>query len=85
MSDTLRLRLINAALMSLLMSLLMTAWITWLNFGLVAGFLGRWEHSFVAAWPAAFTIVALCGPAVQGLGQRLFRLLSRSLVSAGQI
>ena len=77
MSDTLRLRLINALLMSLLMSLLMTGWITWLNAGLGADFLLRWKHAFVAAWPAAFTIVVLCGPTVQGLGQRLSRWLAR--------
>ncbi|AXK38820.1 DUF2798 domain-containing protein [Crenobacter cavernae] len=71
MSDTLRLRLVFAGLMSCLMSclmsLLMTGWVTWLNLG----FAGFWGRAFVAAWPAAFAIVVVFGPQVQRLSQRL--------------
>lgn len=65
MSHTLRLRLIFALLMSCLMSLLMTAWVTWLNLGSGPVFLPHWGRAFIAAWPAAFGIVVLLAPTVQ--------------------
>ncbi|UGQ47421.1 DUF2798 domain-containing protein [Massilia endophytica] len=67
----LRLRLTFAGLMSLLMSGLMSAWVTWLNLGLSPAFPSRWLHAFVAAWPAAFLIVVLAAPKVQRLASRL--------------
>ncbi|MCG8275471.1 DUF2798 domain-containing protein [Stenotrophomonas sp. NLF4-10] len=66
-----RLRFVFAALMSLWMSLLMTAFVVWLNLGFDAAYLRHWRHAFLAAWPAAFTIVLLFGPTVQRLSQRL--------------
>ena len=73
MSDALRLRCVFAFLMSLLMTLLMSAWVTWLNIGLQADFLLRWRHAFFAAWPVAFCAVMLFAPRVQ--------LFSRSIVA----
>lgn len=66
-------RLLSSFLMSILLSTLMTAWVTWLNLGLVPDFAARWGHAFVNAWPAAFSIVVLLGPSVQRLSQRLLR------------
>ena len=71
MSIPLKQRLLSSLLMSLLLSGLMTAWVTWLNLGLVADFVARWMHAFVMAWPAAFTIVVLLAPSVQRLAWRL--------------
>ena len=71
-----RLRLVSASLMSMLMSFLMTAWVTWLNIGIRPDFLARWAHAFLAAWPAAFVIVVLCAPAVQGFSLRLVQRLA---------
>lgn len=71
MSSTQRLRFIFAALMSLWMSLLMTAFIVWLNLGLDSAYFQHWGHAFAAAWPAAFTIVLIFGPTVQRLSQRV--------------
>lgn len=65
MSDALRLRCTFAFLMSLVMTLLMSAWVTWLNIGLQADFLPRWRHAFFAAWPVAFCAVMLFAPRVQ--------------------
>lgn len=76
MSDTLRLRIVFALLMSLLMSFLMTLWVTWLNLGLGPDFIARWRHAFLAAWPAAFLIVVLCGPTMQTLSARALRRLT---------
>ena len=73
MSDALRLRCMFAFLMSLVMTLLMSAWVTWLNIGLQADFFSRWRHAFFAAWPVAFCAVMLFAPRVQ--------LLSRSIVA----
>lgn len=69
MSDARRLRFVFAALMSLWMSLLMTAFVVWLNLGFDAAYLAHWRHAFLAAWPTAFAIVLLFGPAVQRLSQ----------------
>ena len=71
MSEMFRLRLVFALLMSLLMSSLMSGWVTWLNIGLHPDFLLRWQYAFMAAWPAAFTVVMLCGPLVHRASQRL--------------
>ena len=73
MSEALRLRCVFAFLMSLLMTLLMIAWVSWLNIGLQADFLPRWRHAFFAAWPVAFCAVMLFAPRVQ--------LMSRSIVA----
>jgi hypothetical protein len=77
MTDALRQRLLFAFLMSLLMSLLMSGWVTWLNTGLHPDFGHRWAKSFAAAWPAAFTIVVFCAPAVQRASQQLLRLVQK--------
>ena len=77
MSDVLRLRIIFSLCMSLLMTFLMTSWVTWLNIGFDPDFFSRWRHAFVAAWPVAFMVVVVCAPFVQSLSQRLLRRLSR--------
>lgn len=70
MNPALRMRTMFALLMSLLMSSLMSGWVTWLNLGLGDGFMSHWKTAFMAAWPAAFTIVMLCGPMVHRLASR---------------
>ncbi|WP_312834159.1 DUF2798 domain-containing protein [Comamonas sp.] len=70
MSNALKQRLLSSVLMSLLLSGLMTAWVTWLNLGFVGDFIGRWLHAYLMSWPAAFTIVVLLGPTVQRLSWR---------------
>lgn len=74
MSPTLRSRLVFAGLMSLLMSSLMSAWVTWLNLGFSPVYLERWLHAFAAAWPAAFVIVAALAPKVQRLSHYLLTI-----------
>lgn len=54
-----------AALMSLILSFLMTAWVTWINLGFIQGFVGYWLRAFVIAWPAAAIISYVFGPWVQ--------------------
>jgi hypothetical protein len=74
-----RFRFVFSALMSAWMSLLMTAFVVWLNFGFDTGYLGQWRHAFLSAWPAAFAVVLLSGPTVQ----RLSRALVLRLAPAG--
>lgn len=67
----LRTRMIFASIMSLLMTIIMSGWITWLNIGFQEDYVARWGHAFLAAWPAAFFSVMLIAPTVQRLTQRL--------------
>ncbi len=60
-------RLIFAFLMSFILSLLMTAWITLINLGLSEAFYTQWFTAFLLAWPAAALIAFVCGPEVQKL------------------
>ncbi|MCS4291982.1 hypothetical protein M2375_000177 [Comamonas sp. BIGb0152] len=71
MSNALKQRLLSSILMSMLLSGLMTAWVTWLNLGFVGDFLSRWLHAYLLSWPAAFTIVVLLAPGVQRLSWRM--------------
>ncbi|WP_229509259.1 DUF2798 domain-containing protein [Massilia sp. CCM 8734] len=70
MSNQFKTRLLFSVVMSALMSFLMTGWVTWLNLGFGPDYPARWMRAFLAAWPAAFTIVMLCGPTVQRFCQR---------------
>lgn len=73
MSEALRLRIVSAVLMSLILSSLMTGWISWLNFGFTPQMYGRWFRAFVTAWPASFLIAVTFSPFVQRLAQKLLR------------
>jgi hypothetical protein len=63
--------MIFAFLMSLLMSVIMSGWITWLNIGFRPDYVARWGRAFLAAWPAAFFAVMTIAPMVQRLTVRL--------------
>lgn len=63
--------LVFALLMSGLMSLFMSAIITFINTGSAAGFLLRWMHAFVVAWAAAFPLVTLMAPVARRLTELL--------------
>lgn len=67
----LRTRVIFASLMSLLMSIIMSGWITWLNIGFRPDYAERWLHAFLSAWPAAFAAVMLIAPSVQRATARI--------------
>jgi len=67
-------RLIYAFLMSLLLSGLMSCWVTWLNLGLSEYFLNHWLNAFIAAWPVAAAIAFFSGPEVHKISMKLARL-----------
>jgi len=59
---TWRLRLIHSSLMSFVLCLLMTAWVTLLNLGFQPGYWAAWTQAFLLAWPAAWLIAFVVGP-----------------------
>lgn len=64
-------RVVSAVLMSLVLSFLMTAWVTWINMGFVEDYFSRWMTAWIVAWPAAGLISFFFGPSVQKLSQKL--------------
>ena len=60
-----------AFFMSLAMAFVMTAYITWVNTGLGAGYLGRWGHAFIMAWPVAMICVLLFAGRIRVLVAKL--------------
>lgn len=60
-------RFIFTVLLSFCLSLLMSAWVTFLNLGLSPMFLSKWMHAFLLAWPPAFLIAYFFAPLVNRL------------------
>ena len=58
-------RIVFAVAMSCVLSFLMSAWVTFVNSGLVDGFIYRWLSAWLLAWPAAGIISFTLGPSVQ--------------------
>lgn len=57
--------------MSLVLSLLMTGWVTYLNLGITEFFVQNWTKAFLLAWPAAFLIALFCSELVGKLSTKL--------------
>lgn len=66
-----KVRLIQAFLMSLLLSSLMSCWVTWLNLGFNDEFIELWLNAFIAAWPVAGIIAFFSGPEVHKISIKL--------------
>ncbi|GAA0693822.1 hypothetical protein GCM10009104_21540 [Marinobacterium maritimum] len=64
-------RLWFTALMSLVLSFFMTAYVTWLNLGFSDLYVTQWMRAFSMAWPAAGVISFIFGPTVQQWSHRL--------------
>ncbi|CCN46512.1 conserved hypothetical protein [Vibrio nigripulchritudo MADA3029] len=64
-------RIIFGLLMSLVLSSMMTLWVTWLNLGFSDVFFSSWIKAFLLAWPAAAAISIALGPRVQKLTAQL--------------
>jgi ABC-type multidrug transport system permease subunit len=48
-----------AVTMSLLMTVILTCFVTFVNTGAANGFARRWLHAFLLAWPVAFMCILL--------------------------
>ncbi len=57
--------------MSLLLSLLMSGWVTYLNLGITDHFWANWLQAFLLAWPAAFAIAVCFGGMVGVVATKL--------------
>ncbi|MDW0359634.1 DUF2798 domain-containing protein [Halomonas venusta] len=64
-------RIIFAILMSFTLSLIMSAWVTYVNIGTRADFVCIWMHAWLLAWPAAGIIAFICGPFMHKLAHRI--------------
>lgn len=71
-------RILFSLLMSLQLSLLMTAWVTWINLGWSANYYQQWCHAFLLAWPAAALISLFTAPEIH----KLSTILSRKIESS---
>lgn len=65
-------RLFNTAVMSMLLSLMMTLWVTWINLGFVEDFFLRWGKAWILAWPAAFVCVLVLANPVLTFSKKVF-------------
>ncbi|WP_430461861.1 DUF2798 domain-containing protein [Thalassolituus sp. LLYu03] len=63
-------RLAFTLMMSFVLSVLMTCWVTFINLGFTDEFFMRWGKAFVLAWPAAFVIAFLFGPRIHQWSMR---------------
>ena len=64
-------RIIFAILMSFTLSLVMSAWITFVNIGAHPNFFSLWMNAWLLAWPAAGVIAFISGPFVHKVAQRI--------------
>jgi len=64
-------RLCFALCMSLVLSFLMSGWVTFINIGATQAFVSAWLHAFILAWPPAFVISLTMGKAIGIIARRL--------------
>ena len=69
-------RIIFSLLMSLQLSFLMTAWVTWINLGWTSEYYQQWLHAFILAWPAAALISLFSAPEIHKLATSLSTKIS---------
>lgn len=60
-------RIVFSVLMSGIMSLLMSGWITIINIGITSDFLSLWAAAWCLAWPVAGLVAFIFGPSIQKL------------------
>ncbi|MCW8108862.1 DUF2798 domain-containing protein [Alteromonas ponticola] len=63
--------------MSLVLSTLMSGWVTFINIGWVDGLGEAWMKAFILAWPAAFLISLFMGKPVGMVAVKLSHLVKR--------
>lgn len=69
-------KLIFTTLFSGAMSLMVSAWVTYINLGLPEDFISRWEVAFMSAWPASFAAAYLFNRPIMALTQMLVSKLT---------
>ena len=66
-------RFVFTFIFSFFLSLMMSAWVTYINLGFSAVFVDKWMIAFVNAWPAAFTVAFLLNKPVARLTEFVMR------------
>ncbi|NVD08765.1 DUF2798 domain-containing protein [Vibrio sp. JPW-9-11-11] len=64
-------KLIFTALFSCAMSIMVSAWVTYVNLGLPEDFISRWGIAFINAWPASCTAAYVLNKPIMILTQKL--------------
>lgn len=72
-------RILFAGLMSLHLSSLVSAWVTWINLGFIEPFFSYWIHAFMAAWPVAAVIAFITGPEIHKLSVQISKTLKQKI------
>ncbi len=67
-------RLFNTAVMSFLLSMMMTLWVTWINLGFVENFFFFWLKAWALAFPAAFVCVMILAQPVMKFSKKVFKI-----------
>ncbi|MGO2073697.1 MAG: DUF2798 domain-containing protein [Pseudoalteromonas sp.] len=57
--------------MSFILTLFMSAWVTYINIGLVKNFTGHWLSAWLLAWPAAGIISFIFAPRIHKISQQI--------------
>ncbi len=65
-------KVFNTAVMSFLLSMMMTLWVTWINIGFVDDFVWRWLKAWALAFPAAFICVLILATPVMKFSKKVF-------------
>lgn len=64
-------RFIFAILMSFVLTFFMSAWVTFINVGLIDDFAYYWMSAWLLAWPAAGLISFISGPGIHKLAHQI--------------
>lgn len=64
-------RFIFAILMSFVLTFFMSAWVTFINVGLIDDFVNYWMSAWLLAWPAAGLISFISGPRIHKLAHQI--------------
>ncbi|MFT5036614.1 MAG: hypothetical protein ACI9VM_000176 [Candidatus Azotimanducaceae bacterium] len=59
------------AILSTLMGVIMSFFVTFLNIGFTDDFLSRWGVAFIGAWPVGFTLAIIITPFVKSFVDRI--------------
>ncbi|QJR79702.1 DUF2798 domain-containing protein [Alteromonas pelagimontana] len=67
-------RVVFAVMISLILTFFMSAWVTFLNVGIIENFFELWMHAWFLAWPAAGIISFVCAPRLHSLAHQLINM-----------
>lgn len=70
-------RLLNTAIMAILLSGLMTIYVTSINLGMIENFISYWIKAWILAAPAAFVCVFILATPVQKVTRKILEILPR--------